>query len=121
MRGGGAETTLSPAHLNFSDWPASRVLIEEPRRQREINMNDDVILSALNDIFHDLFGNDELLVTPATSAQDVVGWDSLKHISLIVAVEERFGIRIGTAELERLTNVGDLISTIQSKTLAKDN
>ncbi len=78
-------------------------------------MDDQTVLNTLNDIFRDLFGDDDMTVTRATSAGDVPGWDSLKHISLIVAVEDRFGIRIGTAELESLTNVGDLVTTIAAK------
>lgn len=78
-------------------------------------MDDQTVLKTLNDIFRDLFGDDDMTVTRATSASDVPGWDSLKHISLIVAVENRFGIRIGAAELETLTNVGDLVTTIAAK------
>jgi acyl carrier protein len=52
------------------------------------------------------------------TADDVPGWDSFNHINLIVAVEERFGIKFKTAELESLRNVAHLTEIILTKTSA---
>ena len=73
------------------------------------------ITAELTEIFHDLFGDDDIVLTPQTTADDVEGWDSIKHISLIVAVEDRFGIKMKTNEIEGLANVGDLIAKIEEK------
>ncbi len=73
------------------------------------------ILAELTEIFHDLFGDDSIVLTPETTADDVKGWDSIKHISLIVAVEHRFHIKMKTSEIEKLANVGDLIQIVQAK------
>ncbi len=69
----------------------------------------------LTDIFHDLFGDDTLVLSPEMTAKDVAGWDSIKHISLIVAIEERFRIKWKTSELDGLKNVGDLQRMISAK------
>ena len=79
-------------------------------------MTDQDIRAGLTEIFHDLFGDDALVLRPDLSAKDVKGWDSIKHISLIVAVEERFGIKLKTAEIDGLKNVGDLQRIIRAKT-----
>lgn len=79
-------------------------------------MTDADILSATTEIFRDLFADDTIVLTPQTTADDIYGWDSIKHISLIVAIEDRFGIRIGTGEIEKLANVGDLLAIIRRKT-----
>jgi acyl carrier protein len=73
------------------------------------------IAEGLTEIFHDLFGDDAIVLTRQTSARDVKGWDSIKHISLIVAVEERFGIKLKTSEIDRLSNVGDLEDAVAAK------
>jgi acyl carrier protein len=78
-------------------------------------MTDAEIMAAMTEIFHDLFADDSIVLTPQTTADDVDGWDSIKHISLIVAVEDRFGIQIGTGEIEKLSNVGDLVATVRHK------
>jgi acyl carrier protein len=78
-------------------------------------MNDQEIIDQLNDIFRDLFENEEISVTHETTADDVLGWDSLNHIGLVVAVQSRFGIKFKTVEIEQLHNVGDMIDLIARK------
>ena len=43
------------------------------------------------------------------------GWDSIKHISLIIAIEDRFGVKLKTAEIDGLKNVGDLQRIVRAK------
>ncbi len=73
------------------------------------------IYAALTDIFRDTFMDDAMTLTPTLSAKDVKGWDSFKQIEIIVAVEERFGIKMNTRELDSLHNVGDLVRVIAAK------
>jgi len=78
-------------------------------------MEDAAILEKLTDLFREFFANDEIALTPQTTARDIESWDSFNHISLMVAVETRFAIKLQTAEIERMTNVGDLIRTIRAR------
>lgn len=73
------------------------------------------ILEALTQVFRDVFDDDDILLTAATTAQDIEGWDSQAHVSLIVAAEMRFGIRFRTAELESLHDVGQFAELIAGK------
>ena len=77
------------------------------------------IYSQLTDIFHDLFDDDTLVLTPELTAADVPEWDSFNHINLIVAVESRFRIKFQTAELEQLHTVGHLADLIAAKLTAQ--
>lgn len=77
------------------------------------------IYTQLTTIFHDLFDDDSIVLTPETTAADIEEWDSFNHINLIVAVEAKFGIKFKTAELEGLHNVGHLVQLIQQKLAAK--
>ncbi len=79
-------------------------------------MQDHEIDAELTEIFHDLFADDTLVLTPQMTAKDVAGWDSIKHISLIVAIEERFHIKWKTSEIDGLKTVGDLQRMIRAKT-----
>lgn len=78
-------------------------------------MNETQILEALTQVFRDVFDDDDILLTAATTAQDIEGWDSQAHVNLIVAAEMRFGIRFRTAELESLHDVGQFARLIESK------
>jgi len=73
------------------------------------------IYADLTEIFCEVFGRDEMTLTPALSAKDVDGWDSFKQIEIIVSVEERFGIKLNTKEIDGLKNVGDLVAVIARK------
>lgn len=74
------------------------------------------MLARVREIMVDVFDDDDLVITPETTADDVEEWDSLSHIRLIVAVERAFGIKFANAEIESLENVGDLIGAIDKKT-----
>jgi len=50
-----------------------------------------------------------------TIASEVPGWDSLNHVNIIVAVENKFGVKFKSYEVLRLKNVGDLQKLLNSK------
>jgi acyl carrier protein len=79
-------------------------------------MTQQEIYPRLTKIMRDVFDDDNLVVPPELTANDVEGWDSVSHITLIVAIEEAFGIKFKSAELEKTKNVGQLIEQIEKKT-----
>jgi acyl carrier protein len=72
------------------------------------------ILRRATPIFHEVLRPD-LAVTETLDASQVEEWDSLNHISLIVALENEFGCEFTTDELAAMENVGDLVSTLEAK------
>jgi acyl carrier protein len=72
------------------------------------------IYERLSDIFHSVF-DDDVVVSPQLSADDVDGWDSLTHLRLIISVQKAFGVKFSAAEVGELDNVGDLVKLIKSK------
>jgi len=79
-------------------------------------MND--VLNRLNQVFREVFDDEELTVTEKTTAQDVEGWDSLTHVTLLVNVEKVFGVRFSSSEIASLKNVGELIDLIGRRQVA---
>jgi len=82
-------------------------------------MQSEEIYAHLTTIFHDIFDDDALVLTPDLTAAEVPEWDSFNHINLIVAVESRFKIKFQTAEIEQLHTVGHLVDLIAAKLAAK--
>jgi acyl carrier protein len=82
-------------------------------------MTEDKILSDLTTIFRDILDDDDLIIAPETTADDVKDWDSANHINLVVATEMKFKVRFNSAEVETLKNVGDLVRLIALKTSSK--
>jgi acyl carrier protein len=78
-------------------------------------MDDTQMYSQLTRVFHDVFDDETIEVTPQLTAKDVDGWDSLTHIRLILSVEKAFKIKFTTSEIGKLENVGDLAALIKAK------
>lgn len=78
-------------------------------------MEQKTILSALNEIFKEVFEDDSIQLTENTTTADIDTWDSLNHIQMITSVEKHFKIRFELNELLNFKNVGDLLNAIESK------
>ena len=73
------------------------------------------LLAKLNEIFCEVFDDEDLKINLEMTANDVEGWDSLSHINLIVAIETRFDIRFKQREVLLFKNISDLFKCIQTK------
>ena len=78
-------------------------------------MDEPQVYQRLTEIFHDVFDEESIIVTPELTAKDVDGWDSLTHIRLILTVEKAFKIKFSTSEIGKLENVGDLAALIKAR------
>lgn len=65
-------------------------------------------LEALERVFRDVFGSEEIVLNDNTTAADIAAWDSLGHINLMFALEERFGVQFEANQLAEFANVGEL-------------
>lgn len=74
----------------------------------------------LQAVFRTVFDSDELVISEATTAVDVDGWDSMAHVNLIIAIEKRFGISFSAADLASMRGsdrtIGHLIDLVAAKT-----
>ena len=48
-----------------------------------------------------------------TTAADIDGWDSLTHIELVSAIENKFSIQFSFREVMNFHSVSDIIDVIQ--------
>lgn len=78
-------------------------------------MNRDQVYKELTTLFLDVLSLDALSLNDATVASDVENWDSLNHINLIVAIEQKFKVSFTTREVKKLKNVGEIVDLIISK------
>jgi acyl carrier protein len=74
-----------------------------------------ITIKELTPIFQMVFDDDSIVLTNQTSSNDVEGWDSMSHVNLILAIENKFKIRFNQKELLLMQNVGDLLHAIISK------
>jgi acyl carrier protein len=73
------------------------------------------LIARLQPIFRDIL-DPNLVLTDELDASKVPQWDSLNHISLVVAIESEFGVELSAQELATLRNVGDMARLLAAKT-----
>jgi acyl carrier protein len=69
----------------------------------------------LQNIFQEVFDEDDLEITDETSAKTLANWDSFAQVKLIVGLEEEFDVKFTTEEVATLSNVGDLKRALRAK------
>ncbi|MCU1322769.1 MAG: putative acyl carrier protein [Acidobacteriaceae bacterium] len=79
----------------------------------------DNLLSELQEIFRDVFDQEDLGLTRESNASTIEDWDSLAHVNLVTSIEKRYRIKFALGELQGLKNVGDMIDLIQVKLAQK--
>lgn len=75
-------------------------------------MTREEVFEKLNEVFQDVFDDEDIVVNDSTTADDIEDWDSLEHINLMVAVEKKFGIKFNMGEVNGFKNVGEMVDTI---------
>jgi acyl carrier protein len=77
-----------------------------------------IVRGRLNQVFREVFDEDDLQIFDAMSAADLEEWDSLSHITLVLAVEKEFRVRLNAAEVGKLDNVGQMIDLLARRATA---
>jgi len=78
-------------------------------------MTREEIFNKVQDIFRDIFDEDDLVIEESSSSDDIEDWDSLNHINLVSAIEKEFKIRFALGELQSLKDVGAMIDLMVQK------
>ena len=56
-------------------------------------MSREEIFNGVQDIFRDIFDEDDMIIEDSTNSDDIEDWDSLNHINLVSAIEKEFKIK----------------------------
>jgi len=78
-------------------------------------MNRDQIFEKVQEIFRDIFDDEDLNISDSTSSNDIEDWDSLNHINIVVAIEKEFKIKFNFNELSSLKDVGAMVDLMIEK------
>ncbi len=77
-------------------------------------MTREAVLAKVNDIFHEVFDDDSIVVVESTTSEDVEDWDSLMHITLISEVESEFGFKFQMKDVVGMKDVGEMLDIIMA-------
>jgi acyl carrier protein len=75
-------------------------------------MTRETILVDINTIFTETLDNPSIIVTEATTANDITEWDSLMNVLLVDEMEKHFKVRFKASEIQNWKNVGEIVNSI---------
>jgi acyl carrier protein len=74
----------------------------------------------LYEIVRNVMGRKDVALDEGSNAGNTEGWDSLKNIELIFAVESAYRVRFTVKEAARLKSIGDLRRLLVAKGVEVD-
>jgi acyl carrier protein len=69
----------------------------------------------LQNVFREVFDDENMVIYNEMTATDNVDWDSLRHLDLIASVEYEFNVRFTTKDILGLKNVGEFLACLERK------
>ncbi len=73
------------------------------------------IKNKVKDVLTSILEHNNFEIHDELTAKDVDGWNSLSHMMIITKIEEEFNIKFKLRELNKLKNMGALVTLIQNK------
>lgn len=61
--------------------------------------------------------DDSISLDYKTVASDIVGWDSLAQIDIVLYIERELSVTFSVSEVSRLSNVGDMVELVKRASL----
>jgi acyl carrier protein len=75
-------------------------------------------MKTLRDFIESVFDEDYDYVASVKSFREIEGWDSLKYLKLIVAIQAEFGIELSAEQILKITSVGAIDDVLKSSGVA---
>lgn len=75
-------------------------------------MTREEVYERLNQVFREVFDDNDIVLKDSTTADDIEDWDSFEHINLVVAVENEFSFKIPMGRVITMKNVGEMVDII---------
>jgi acyl carrier protein len=73
------------------------------------------IFEQVRSIASDLFTVPAGQITGDSSPETIEAWDSIQHLNLVLALEEKFAFQLSTEEIEQMKTIGQIASLVERK------
>jgi acyl carrier protein len=70
-------------------------------------------LQQVRSIASDIFGVPTDKITPESSPETIENWDSMQHLNLVLAIEEKFGVQLEPEDIEQMKNIGAVAALVE--------
>jgi len=73
------------------------------------------ILDQVRLIASDVFAYQADRIDTTSSPQTIESWDSVQHLNLVLALEDRFQVQLSPEDIERMQTIGDIANLLATK------
>lgn len=73
------------------------------------------LLERLQGVFRETLDDRSLKITKETAQADISEWDSMFQITLIMAIEKQFGVRLTAREASKLVSVRAILEFLKTR------
>lgn len=74
-----------------------------------------MIFERIRQIAADIFLVSFDQISPSSTPRDIKTWNSVRHLNLVLALEEEFGVMFEQHDLQKITSLGELSALVESK------
>jgi len=67
----------------------------------------------VRNIASDIFGVPADKISAESSPETIENWDSMQHLNLVLAVEEKFGVQLEPEDIERMNSIGAVAALVE--------
>jgi acyl carrier protein len=60
----------------------------------------------------DIFGVPPDQITAESSPETIENWDSMQHLNLVLAIEEKFGVQLEPEDIEQMKSIGAVVALV---------
>jgi len=67
----------------------------------------------VRNVASDIFGIPADKITAESSPESIENWDSMQHLNLVLAIEEKFGVQFDPEDIEEMKNIGAVAKLVE--------
>jgi acyl carrier protein len=71
------------------------------------------VLEQVRNLASDIFGIPAAKITAESSPETIESWDSVQHLNLVLALEEKFGVQLEPEDIEQMKNIGAVATLVE--------
>ena len=73
------------------------------------------LLEQVRSVASDIFGIPANKITAESSPQTIESWDSVQHLNLVLALEEKFGVQLEPEDIEEMKSIGAVTTLVEKR------
>ncbi|HEY6301534.1 MAG TPA: acyl carrier protein [Terriglobales bacterium] len=73
------------------------------------------VLEQVRSVASDIFGIPADKITAESSPETIERWDSVQHLNLTLALEEKFGVQLEPEDIEQMKNIGAAATLVEKR------